>query len=122
MRSFRVHVTEASTKTPTPYLLLGASGDGSVQLDFSPLESEPRHRFPNLSLSLKALYDVIQGQQLRLSRREDFVILSMEDNELVIDCARRDGTHRRQYRVWLAEVALGWNMLRSLPPSGIYLV
>jgi hypothetical protein len=100
-------------------LILGAVGQGRVQLDLGPMESDPLRRLPGMNLSSEALYDVILGNSLTVPGQEVSMTLCQEGDHLVIQCV--EGQAVRNYRVWLAEVALAWNMLRGFQPTGIHL-
>lgn len=92
-----------------PYLILGAVGHDRISLDFSQMEDRPSRVTPTFALSTEALYEVLEGKPLYVDRHDDSIMFEPHNDELVIEC--RYGGKLRQYRVWMAELAIGWNML-----------
>lgn len=109
MRSIRVH-SSASVNPEVPrYLIMSLAGPGRLAIDLAPLEADIG--LTSLVLSQDALYDVLNGQDLVLSLANASFIFSARGEELVV-AVRVDGRPAAQeFRVWLAEVALGWNIL-----------
>ncbi|MGV3617044.1 MAG: hypothetical protein ACO1SV_17090 [Fimbriimonas sp.] len=111
MRSFRVHASAASAQGRIPYLVLTVVGGGRIAFDFSAMETEPRSRVAPVTLTSDALYEVLEGRELTLRQSQGTITLFATEDELNIHCRRDDASLPQKYRVWIAEVALGWNML-----------
>jgi hypothetical protein len=95
-----------------PYLILGVAESGRLSFDFSRIEEISDRITPSFALSREALYEVLQGKAISVKRREDTIHLDPRESELVIQC--NHAGKRREYRVWLAELAVGWNMLARM--------
>jgi hypothetical protein len=116
MKSFRVHASAATAEGRIPYLILNLVRGGHIEFDFRPLETEPRLRIPTLALSADALYEILEGKEVAIQHAEGTTTLSAFHDELLISSQNETMTPARQYRVWLAEIGLGWNML--VGPAG----
>jgi hypothetical protein len=60
-----------------------------------------------VALSLEALYDLLQGKPTRIAKEDGAIHLCPDGAHLVI---MKEGI-RGNHRVWMAELALAWNML-----------
>jgi hypothetical protein len=109
LKSFRVHASAPKTNGAIPYLVLSQVG-GRITLDFAALAKTTQPVAP-LTISSDALYEILEGKDLVLRRSSDTVTLSPQADELLIVCESYDGGSDRQFRVWLSEVGLGWNIL-----------
>ena len=109
MNSIRVHSSISGDSPILPYLILSSSGPERVAIDLSPLVVGIASL--NLVLSQDALYDVLRGKDLFLCTPEARLVLSPRGEELVIAVLADDPSISAEYRVWLSEVALGWNVL-----------
>lgn len=104
-----IHSSLARQVGKIPYLILGIAENGRLSFDFSRLDESSDRVTPNFAMSKEALYEVLQGKEMSVRRHEDTIHLHPQESELVIQC-NHAGKHR-EYRVWIAEMAMGWNML-----------
>jgi|GEM_PF-3838615 len=78
-------------------------------MDCSPIATKSSALSKSFSFSAEALYEVLEGKDLVLGSSDCAVILHPDEEELVISC--EEGESNQEIRVWIAEIALGWNML-----------
>jgi hypothetical protein len=78
------------------------------------LDGQARGEFA-VALTLDALYEVLEGKVVNMSRSEGEIRLCPDGDQLIIEresvklgCA--------SYRVWMTELALAWNMLAGNNP------
>ena len=108
MRTIRIH-TSTTEIGEVPYLVLGLAGFNRFSLDFSHVSEPDRRTTPTFALSSAALYEVLEGKPLQVNRNEDSISFTPHEKELVIECGYQGKTN--VYRVWMAELAMGWNVL-----------
>ena len=111
MRSFHVHTTASAESGRTPFLIIKNLGHGKVSLDFKSLGCDQGDVMPQVTLTAKALYEILEGKELSLLRSDGTIIFRPQGDELLIirqACGERPIRH---YRVWTAEVSVAWNML-----------
>ena len=116
MQIFHVHVSTHGPLPDAPYLILGTAENDTVCLDFSRLQSEGDAPFSTLALSSEAIYDVLEGKTLNVERSDGSVSICPSNEELWIEFNGIQGSW--QYRVWMAEFALAWNMLCRTAQDG----
>jgi len=113
MRSYRVHACTPSANGRIPYLVLSLVGAHRISIDMgSMLEGTARPDFA-VALTMDALYDLLQGNPLKVDRKDGAVRLCPDGDQLVIhrdSGAKLPSTHR----VWMTELALAWNMLSGV--------
>ena len=107
MRSYRVHACTAEASGRIPYLLLSLCGAQRVSIDMSTMQGSAAKSNEAVALTLDALYDLLEGKPIRVERNDGAIYLSPDGPQLVIQKEGVRGTHR----VWMAELALAWNML-----------
>src|SRR5690349_12667287 len=115
MNSIRVHSSAPGNPEAARYLILSFAGPGRIAIDLTPLGGDPG--LASLILSQDALYDVLMGKDLVVSLSEVGLVFSARGEELVVAIRSDARSTPVEFRVWLAEVALGWNVLsRSASP------
>ncbi len=111
MNSIRVHTSDGCSRGKIGYMILKFSGSGRAVLNFDGLDLD----FPSLSaevaLSPNAFYDLLMGKDLSLSNSAGTVILCPRGLELIIARKSSLGETLSESKVWLSELALGWNVL-----------
>ena len=63
-----------------------------------------------VALTMDALYDLLQGQPIKVDRKDGSIRLSPDGDQLVIQ-REKGGKEFSSHRVWMTELALAWNML-----------
>lgn len=109
MNSIRVHSSAPGNPGCPRYLLLTEAGPGRISLDFTFLAAD--QGLSSLTLSEDALYDILTGKDLVISLPEASFVFCARGEELVVAVRTDTHTASSEFRVWLAEVALGWNIL-----------
>jgi hypothetical protein len=109
MNSIRVHSSTPGNPAVIPYLILSFVGPGRLGIDFSPLGGD--FGVTSLTLSEDALYDVLAGKDLVISLPEAGLVFAARGEELVVAIRVDARPAPVEFRVWLAEMALGWNVL-----------
>lgn len=112
--SVHVHVTESEANAPLRYLVLRLIEGARVELDFECLEPNPEKRPRQVVLSVPALEQVLNGAILVCDLADGRLDLVPEQESLVILFDPGLPQPEQRYRVWLSELAVGWNMLDSL--------
>lgn len=90
-----------------PYLVISLVGAQRVSLDLARMHDEPTDGDFTITLTMEALYDLLQGNPLNIERRDGNISLAPDGGQLII----HRSSHRSSYRVWMSEIALAWNML-----------
>jgi len=111
MKSFRIHSTHAIPDRRIPYLVMEFLDDGNVEMNFDPLEDDGNDAIPLITVTAQALYEILEGKEVLLSRKDDSVTFCPRGDELLISSESTAGEPIRQYSVWRAEVGLAWNLL-----------
>lgn len=107
MRSYRVHACTAERNGKIPYLVLSLCGAQRVSIDMGGMQDTAAKSNDSVALTLDALYELLQGKHIKIDRRDGAIRLSPEGPQLLI---HKDG-NLNTHRVWMAELALAWNML-----------
>lgn len=109
MRSYRVHACNPESNPSIPYLLVSLVGAGRISLDFRGMGS-------GLAITLDALYDLLQGTPIVVDRNDGQIRLCPDGDQLIIE---QESVHHTpiSLRVWMAELALAWNMLAGCGAS-----
>ena len=109
MQIFHVHVSTHGPLADAPYLILSTAENDTVCLDFTKLQSDGDAPFDTLALSSEAIYEILEGGTLTVERHDGSVSICPSEGELWIEFSGIQGSW--QYRVWMSEFALAWNML-----------
>ncbi|MGV3615377.1 MAG: hypothetical protein ACO1SV_08590 [Fimbriimonas sp.] len=109
MNSIRVHSSVAEDPEHPSYLVLTFSDPDRISIDLTPLVGDLG--LDDVTFSQEVLYDLLSGQDLVLSLPDAGLVFCPRGEELVIVLRADARNASSEYRVWLAEVALGWNML-----------
>jgi hypothetical protein len=117
MNSIRVHSSTPGNPEVARYLILSFAGPGRISIDLTPLGGDPG--LTTLILSQDALYDVLMGKDLVVSLSEVSLVFTARGEELIVAIRSDIRSTPLEYRVWLAEVALGWNVLSRSANSWI---
>lgn len=117
MNSIRVHSSTPGNPEVARYLILSFAGPGRISIDLTPLGGDPG--LTSLILSQDALYDVLMGKDLVVSLSEVSLVFTARGEELIVAIRSDIRSTPLEYRVWLAEVALGWNVLSRSANSWI---
>jgi hypothetical protein len=107
MRSYRVHACTPEVNGKIPYLVLSLCGAQRVSIDMCGMQGTAAKSNDAVALTLEALYDLLQGKPIKISRKDGSIRLCPEGPQLLI---QKDGS-MTTHRVWMAELALAWNML-----------
>lgn len=119
MQIFHVHISTHGPLPDAPYLILAKAENDTICLDFSKLQSDGDAPFSSLALSSGAIYDILEGNSLNVERHDGSVCICPADGELWIEFRGIQGSW--QYRVWMSEFALAWNMLCRSTDGGDHL-
>lgn len=111
MNSIRIHTSDTSPSGKIGYMVLTFTDFERVSLDLAPLGSFAPPTSSTIAMSKEALYELLLGKDLILSYAFGTISLLPRESELVVTLELAKGQTLAEYRVWLAEVALGWNML-----------
>ena len=114
MRSFRVHACNPDDSGRIPYVVVSLCGRDRVSLDMTGLQSSAVKTNAAVALSMNALYDLLQGKRTTVEREDGAFSFVPSGRWLVIHKQGMD-THK----VWLAELALAWNMLAGYEATPI---
>jgi hypothetical protein len=109
MQIFHVHLSTHGSSPGAPYLILGSAENDTVRLDFSKLQTDGDAPFSTLALSSDAVYEILEGKTVKVDRPDGSISICPSEGELWIEFKGIQGSW--QYRVWMSEFALGWNML-----------
>ena len=113
MRSYRVHACTPQANGKIPYIVLSLCGAQRVSLDMGgmtdrvSLKGVDGPQTSSVALTMEALYELLQGNPIRIERNDGAIKLCPDGPQLVI---QKEGTLSTT-RVWMAELALAWNML-----------
>ena len=110
MRSYRVHSCTPTTNGRIPYLVLSLVGAQRISLDMGFMQDEAARPEYAVALTMDALYDLLQGQPIKVDRKDGSIRLSPDGDQLVIQ-REKGGKAFSSHRVWMTELALAWNML-----------
>lgn len=110
MRSYRVHACNPQPSGQTPYLLVSLVGANRISLDLAGMKDVAEKGQISVAITLEALYDLLQGNPIEIQRNDGVIRLCPDEDQLVI---QRESTKHGldSHRVWMAELALAWNML-----------
>ena len=107
MRSYRVHACNADASGKIPYLVLSLCGANRVSIDMASMKEGPLQIDYTSALTMDALYQLLEGKSVDISRRSGELTLRPDGDQLVIEQTGLKVSHR----VWMSELALAWNML-----------
>lgn len=111
MNSIRIHTSDSTPSEPAGYMVLTFADTERVQLDLAPLGNFARPISSCIALTQEALYELLLGKDLILRYPFGTISLLPRESELIVTLQLLRGETLAEYRVWLAEVALGWNIL-----------
>lgn len=115
MKSFKVHACSADTNGRIPYVIVSLCGRERVSIDMAGLQSNAAKANDAIALSMNALYDLLQGKRLKVDRDHGAIDFIPTDQWIVI---QKEGTEK-SHKVWMAELALAWNMLAGYDATPI---
>lgn len=111
MNSIRIHSSATASQGSYAYLLVSYAGSDRVILNFSQLPELATFDLPNLALSQQALSEILAGRDIVVDTSFMTVGLFPRGLELVITSYSTAHGPSGASRVWLSELALGWNIL-----------
>ena len=107
MRSYRVHACNADASGKIPYLVLSICGAHRVSIDMASMKEGPLAPDFSSALTMDALYQLLEGKSIEVVRHGGKMRLRPKGEQLFIEQRGSSVVHK----VWMAELALAWNML-----------
>ena len=107
MRSYRIHACAPDASGKYPFLVLSLCGSERVSLDMASMSGGPLSLDFSAALTLDALYQLLEGKSVNVDRKGAEMRFRPDGDQLVIEQKGSPNEHR----VWMAELALAWNML-----------
>ena len=107
MKSYRIHACSPDTDGKLSYLVLSLCGRDRLSLDLTNFSAGPMMKGFTAALTIDALYQLLEGKTVDISRKGADFRLRPDGDQLIIE----QGGVKIVHRVWMAEMALAWNML-----------
>ena len=92
-----------------PYLVVSGSDDERITFDFKHIHETTGHVPATIALSSAAVYEILEGKGVSVSRTDDVIEFRPRGDELTIWIESDRGN--AEFSVWLSELALAWNLL-----------
>lgn len=106
MCSFRIHAVHQTAFGRFPFLTLSRLANGKVEIDMTCLGND---LLPRLQIPPDLLYDLLEGRCVDVSSDEAYLALTPLEDRVLFECTGKAGSIRQF--LWIAEIALAWNMM-----------